>query len=1161
MLSIIQRSWSAVLFAALVACLVSSDLLAQPGGGRRGGGRGFGGPGGGFGGPGAFGGGGFGRGGGIAGELRRTSVQEELGLSEEQLEQINEATSAGFDRDRFGEFRDRMRSAQSDEEREAVQAEMRAMFEQQQQQTEARLKEILSNKQFERANQIRLHRAGTRALADENLAKEIGLSDAQRKQLEEINAQRDAARQELGFRMTDEQREEFRKEWDAKYTAVLSSSQKSAWEKKLGPPPPEGEDDFGRGRSDRGDRRADAGPSPSPTPMVQPRPQPQIIIAPPPEGAEVVSSFGAPAGEAEGRDQEEAIYSFNFRYAPWPEVLRLFADRAGFTLDLEMVPPGTFNYYDDGVYTATQALDIINGYLLPKGYVLIRNHRFLACTVYDPTAPGGGIAPHRIPYVPIEELAKRGNNEMMTVIFPLEGLDIDQTANEIEQLLGPQGKVVGLHATNSLVVTSIGRDLRRVHATLQKAAAGIGDTTFRAHAVKNIPANEAENSIRAMLGLEVGARDVSAGGGFDDRGRFDPRMFERMRQMQAGGGNTTPDPLIASDMRTNKLLVTATLAQHKIVEETLAVIDVAEQAGDFPFRAQKPYLVVYEVDRADPREVVKTLGVLIPGVVVNEDGRNGLIHIQATEDQHREVATLIRQLDGMGGGQQIAVIPLSKTDPLTAAATVRAMFISDGDEAPVVEPDLYGRQVMIRGNTDQIEQARQILLGMGEDGTGRRMGGASRIQTFSMMGRDPADLLEYFERMSRSPIRVVYPEDRGPIRDIRNLNQREETREESKKSEGLDSVKNEPKVFERRIPIRRASQTFSETSAEEGPSEPAGSSKGLSDDELDSLLDLLDDKLTPADTEKPAVPSQDASPAQGSDTPPVVSTPPAEIPEPQVSDAPVTIIVRGDELIITSEDPIAVAQAEEMLNELIEMIPVDTSWTIYPLETADVMVVSQMLGELFPDSDVSSGGSSGLLGGFSSFSDSLSDVTGLSGLTSGSLKMIPYPTDNALFVSGPRHRVQEIEEMLQLLDSGELSASLRDRTPRTIPVQYADIDDVYNAVKDVYHDYLETEQDRGARNAGRMMASMMGSGGQQQQQQTRPAARLSLGIDRQTSQLIVFCQQQSVRRNQRSRGVTRYGRTPGASFDPCRLPTKHEHQRRQKHGDLPHAACEREQHE
>ena len=62
-----------------------------------------------------------------------------------------------------------------------------------------------------------------------------------------------------------------------------------------------------------------------------------------------------------------------------------------------------------------------------------------------------GIPPNLVPDVSIEELSKRGKNELMRVVFPMEEkMDVAAVANEVEQMLGPQGKAVALTTSNSL---------------------------------------------------------------------------------------------------------------------------------------------------------------------------------------------------------------------------------------------------------------------------------------------------------------------------------------------------------------------------------------------------------------------------------------------------------------------------------------------------------------------------------------------------------------------------------------------------------------------------------------------------------------------------------------------------------------------------------------
>ncbi len=1105
-------------FAAIVAD--SAPLSAQPGG--RGGRSGRGEFNRGDFGRGEFGRGGFGgaaSGSGLLAELRRDTVQSELDLTDEQRESVDE-----LGRDIFSpspEMQDlfsRMRDA-SDDEREEIREQLQELGEQRARETEQQLREILSDEQFTRLQQISWHRMGGSALTQPSVMDALELRDEQRLELEQLQAEYSAARAELGFRASTEEREALREEWEEKFLAVLDDSQKATWTETLGPPP--ADQPGGNGATTQ---QPVAGATP-PAPRRQ-----QIDLTPPPAGAEIISSFGAPGDTGDARASETPEFSFNFRYAPWGDVLRLFASRAGLTLDLIDVPPGTFSYFDDGTYTITEALDILNGYLLPKGYVLVRRDRFLVSVAIDAE---GGIPPNLIPHVTREELYRRGQNELLTVVFALEGLDVNNAANDVRELLGPQGKVVGLASTNSLVVTDIGINLRRVEELLQTASGGPEDIVFRSYTLKHIAVDEAEETVRGLLGLPVGAANVSTA---NERGgeRIDRRMLERMQEMarRGGGGDSgpaarnKPDPTIASNLRTNSLLVAASPSQQRIVEETINVIDVDEEPSNFFARSRKPYLEVYEVKQSDPREVVKTLGVLVPGVVVNEDGRNDKIHILATELQHREVAALIRQLDGMGGGEQVAVIPLARMDPITAASQLTAMFTRDGTGAPTIEPDLYGRQLMVRGSATQLAQIQQILSQLGEDGTGRQSGLGTTIRSFPIAGRDPQEVLEMLQRSweaenEPNPVRIVRPRDRSPIEAIRTPNASPTTTEQRRDegpSASLQPRNRSPFRFAMQVEtVAPASAQSTQVSEDAGttassPSVPANAPPPAQ--EAAPVATQPDESaappVTPAESGNPDSATGPASelPSQS----PPATQPSGEAKQPSGESPTVDVTVVGDEFIITSSDPEALDRMEAMLEELMQTLPPRTTWTIYPLEHADVITTASMLEQLFPDSSVVSadslGGSSGIFGSLSgSFSQLTSGLSGIAGLSgsAGGIRMIPYPPDNALFVSGPTYKVREIEQMLQILDSGDLSASLRDRKPRTIPVLHADVDQVYQVVRDVYKDLLESDQDRGARTAANVMAQMMGGGGRRGGggQQSQPAASLSLGVDRQTSQIIV----------------------------------------------------------
>src|SRR5690606_23586479 len=101
-----MKRWISLVAVAIAMCVAAGDAYAQPG---RGGGRGFGGGGGGF-------------GGGPLGVLRDQGAREELGITDDQMEKLQEIQRKSFEQMRgmFSGMRDL-----SDEERRERFAEMR----------------------------------------------------------------------------------------------------------------------------------------------------------------------------------------------------------------------------------------------------------------------------------------------------------------------------------------------------------------------------------------------------------------------------------------------------------------------------------------------------------------------------------------------------------------------------------------------------------------------------------------------------------------------------------------------------------------------------------------------------------------------------------------------------------------------------------------------------------------------------------------------------------------------------------------------------------------------------------------------------------------------------------------------------------------------------
>ena len=814
--------------------------------------------------------------------------------------------------------------------------------------------------------------------------------------------------------------------------------------------------------------------------------------------------------------------SFNFRYAPWPDVLKLFAETAGLTMDLNDTPTGTFNYLDDHPYTVTEALDVLNGYLLPKGYVLVRRDRFLVCLNLD-----DGIPPNLVPVISAAELPHRGKNELVSIVIPLDGLKPSDVAGEVQQLLGPQGKVASLNNTNSLFVMDTGANVRRVHELLVASSAmSRGDTAFKSIPLKHISASDAERMIRRLFGLNPQTSITSTagatspqfpgfGGPFGGFGGFGPPGFggfDRSRDERGGdrggdprsssrGGSApattaaTRSPYadkiwVTADSRTNHLLVTASPDLLRVVENAVTSLDTGTDADGRPIvDSDNPLTMkVYPVT-GNATQVGTTLSLMIPGLGITDDAASGRLYVQATADEHAEVAKLLQEIDG-SGSNSVAVIPLQRLDPVAATNTLRNLFINEGSRAPSIEADAAGRRLLVKGSPDQVSQVRALLADLGESGDNRKSDSdRGNLRVFSLQGRDPNEFLPMLRQMWSSsepnPIRIVVPSQTSPIRDLKvpsnsDLPGGRRPADLTEPQTRHDA----PQIMGARlqgVSLQNADLQAPVKPADEGPAER--STPQTFDDFLKGL--------------------SEPAPAEGA-----AAQPGAE--------APVGITVVGDELMLGSSDTAALDQMEAMLEQLAAMMPVKTQWTVFYLRSADATETAQMLERLFPQSSVttSTQQSDGILGslsgGLSSLGRGMMNVTGLNSTLGGqALRIVTDIRSNALFISGPTSTVAEVEQMLQLLDATELPTSLRTRVPRTIAVEYADVEDVASIVESVFKDEMTAQepaanrQSQGRGGSGfNPLAMMMGA----TQNQGRPAeVQLTLGIDRQTSHLIVSC--------------------------------------------------------
>jgi len=250
----LSRKVTGLLSVALLAFMVTPVMAQGRGQGGQGGQGGRGGAGGG--GFGSRGGGGSmfgGRGGGdmTMTLLRVEAIRTELEISPDQEEALTKMQEQGRAERPDGDFRN-----MSEEERTEFFTKMRKQAEERNTKMKEQLEEVLFPEQLERLQEINIQLQGIAALRNADVAKELKITDAQKKELEEVQAglmekMREGMRELFtsggGREGMREKIEKMREDMEGDVLGVLTSDQKKKFEEMKGEKFEMPEGAFGRG--------------------------------------------------------------------------------------------------------------------------------------------------------------------------------------------------------------------------------------------------------------------------------------------------------------------------------------------------------------------------------------------------------------------------------------------------------------------------------------------------------------------------------------------------------------------------------------------------------------------------------------------------------------------------------------------------------------------------------------------------------------------------------------------------------------------------------------------------------------------------------------------------------------------------------------------------
>ncbi|MBX7102475.1 MAG: hypothetical protein K1X57_00235 [Gemmataceae bacterium] len=296
----------------------------------------------------------------------------------------------------------------------------------------------------------------------------------------------------------------------------------------------------------------------------------------------------------------------------------------------------------------------------------------------------------------------------------------------------------------------------------------------------------------------------------------------------------------------------------------------------------------------------------------------------------------------------------------------------------------------------------------------------------------------------------------------------------------------------------------------------AGGSSAAIAAELERLLKQMRSNpvrvITPGIEQKPTTPPAPLSPGGnggGLDQAPLV--------DPQApktgTQEPITITAVGNRLIVSSNDPQALALVQE-LTRLLTTSSGDGGFEVIKLKNANATDAAKTINDAFngPAQPANNQGGGNPFGGFPfggfNRGGGAPAATTTTPSTSAKVRVIADPAANSLLVKAPPLEMLEIKRLLkESIDSGDESRALQ-KTHVIGPLKASKATEVAEVIKDVYKDSMSnntTQQSGGGR-----MPFFMGGGGGGAQRLTDAngnprGAALTVGIEEATNSLIVRC--------------------------------------------------------
>ncbi|MBT4693228.1 MAG: hypothetical protein HOB73_07790 [Planctomycetaceae bacterium] len=750
----------------------------------------------------------------------------------------------------------------------------------------------------------------------------------------------------------------------------------------------------------------------------------------------------------------EIEVSFAFTFTPWKDVITWFAELNELSLQMDGPPPGTLNYSDPRFYTPAQAMDLMNGMLLTRGYTLVRRNQLL--TVVNLENPVPEVL---VQYVPISELDDRGEYELVKTLFQLVKMTPEEATSDLQKLIGPQGKLFVFPAAKQVLVQETAGRLRTMRDVIEGVEKPRTDLAGKVLEIKLefAPAEDILAVARTMLSM--GEEDFS-----------------------------TEGLNFAVDTLGTRIFATGEQEKLDVLQDLVKRLDIDPLAGvEGTAPLEQPQLQTHPISVADPDTTFQVLQTMLAGLpdirLALDPTTNKVIAFARPAEQARIQAT-IRELEG--DVPVFEVISLKSLDTEMALVMIANMFgtqVAEGEPAPTTGPkvtaDPVTMKLFIRATESELQLIRSMIDRLESENTTPQEG---NIRILPYTGDKAIEAVERAERFwqGNNRIRIVTPE----------------TRTESTIEQRQTNPKLKPTVPPQDKPAETniRAQTMKKTANVLPP----------------ELTRFVTAQLEQQDT--PRDPATSAFPGLTGDEIRVEVTSEGII----IYSNDLQALDAFEAIVRRLTPPSSATTDRQITIFYLKYSKVDVAKSLLQQIMSGGEDDSLGLGSLVSDATTSMMGG-GLMGMLLGGGGMGGETDGASFSASGTVSIVANQRLNALIVQANDEDLQMIDDLLKVIDrEGSETEVETAGKPRLIPLTYTDAAEISAVLKEVYAGRItgassggQQQQRGGQEDIMRQMMQRMagggrgGSGGGGNNEVKGEPAKMTIGVDATSNSLII----------------------------------------------------------